>query len=170
VHGRNIAHVGHSEAVTNLSTLLSPRKQGLQRLVRQLLALVLAICLANCAFATTPCPPPPCRNSAGDIDVDQCRALAGWVAIGKISDVAHHEEGFPLLKDFAEFTFTVDAWEKGTGKVGRALRFKVGWCDNWQTPPKDISGRFRFYGVALPTDSSTPNQFLYFEPVQPQHP
>jgi hypothetical protein len=138
--------------------------------MRQQLALLFIIILANPAFATTPCPPPPCRTGAGDIDVGQCRELAGWVATGKISDVVHHEEGFPLLKDFAEFTFRVDAWEKGNGKVGHALRFKVGWCDNWQTPPKDISGSFRFYGVALPQDPSTPNQFLYFEPVRARHP
>jgi hypothetical protein len=138
--------------------------------MRQQRARLFIIILANPAFATTPCPPPPCRTSAGDIDVAQCRELAGWVATGKISDVVHHEEGFPLLKDFAEFTFTVGAWEKGNGKVGQTLRFKVGWCDNWKTPPKDISGSFRFYGVAPPKDPSTPNQFLYFEPVRPPHP
>jgi hypothetical protein len=131
---------------------------------------ILLISLIFCAagaplLATQPCMPSPCAT-AGKIDLGKCRNLADWVATGTISRVVHHEEGYPLFKDFAEFTFTVKKWEKGSGKVGSERRFKVGWCQNYLQLPRDTSGTFRFFGLPLPRDPSLPNQYLYFEPVQ----
>lgn len=106
----------------------------------------------------------------GAIDLAKCQSLADWIATGTITGVVHHEQGYSLLKDFAELTFVVQAWEKGSGKVGQELRFQVGWCENMQPVPEDTSGTFRFYGLPLPKDSSLPNQYLYFEPVKVQRP
>jgi hypothetical protein len=117
-------------------------------------------------FATKPCLPPPCEIAGGATDLAKCQALAAWVATGNINDVVHHEQGFPLNKDFAEFTLTIQAWEKGTGKTGQEIRFQVGWCENTQPLPRDTSGTFRFFGLPAPGDSSIPNQYLHFEPVK----
>ncbi len=92
--------------------------------------------------------------------------LSAWVAVGTIEDVVHHETGPPLLKDFAEFTFRVQRWEKGSSPDGQKIRFRVGWCQNSQTLPKDTSGPFRFFGLALPKDSSTLPEYLHFEKLE----
>jgi hypothetical protein len=117
-------------------------------------------------FATEACLPSPCAGANNAVDVAKCRGLADWVATGTITGVVHHREGDPLFKDFADFMFTVKTSEKGSIKVGRAIRFQVGWCQNWLGLPKDTSGTFRFYGLPLPADSSLPNQYLYFERIQ----
>lgn len=125
--------------------------------------LALILIAANGLEATKPCPPSPCASS-GQFDRVKCRQLADWVAAGVITDVIHHPEGHPLWKDFAEFTFHVQSWEKGSGKQGQEIRFRVGWCDNRQELPKDISGSFRFYGM---TATAGGNQYLHFERVSP---
>jgi len=135
---------------------------------------LLVICLLTyslCipAFATQPCLPSQCAGTSGEIDSRKCAQLSAWIATGVVSSVVHHEIGDPLFKDFAEFTFTVQVSEKGAIRVGRQLRFKVGWCENWQVLPNDISGTFRFYGLPLPTDATLPNQYLYFERVPGDH-
>ena len=117
-------------------------------------------------LATQPCLPSPCSTVGGTVDLAQCRKLAGWIATGTITRVVHHEEGYPVFKDFAEFTFTIKTWEKNAVKSRRELRFQVGWCNNTQPVPKDTSGTFRFFGLPLPKDPSLANQYLYFEPVQ----
>jgi len=118
-------------------------------------------------FATKPCLPSPCETKGGTIDVARCQILADWIATGTITSVVHHEQGYPLLKDFAEFTFTVQTSEKGASMVGREIRFQVGWCENSQPLPKDTSGTFRIFGLPLPKDASLPNQYLHFEPLIP---
>jgi hypothetical protein len=117
------------------------------------------------AFATKPCLPSPCEAKGGAIDVAKCQALADWIATGTITGVVHHVQGDPLFKDFAEFTFTVQTLEKGTGMAGREIRFQVGWCENSQPLPKDTSGTFRMFGLPLPKDASVPKQYLRFEPL-----
>ena len=84
-----------------------------------LLAVLIAV-PSSPALSTKPCPPPPCE-SHGKLDPEKCQTLAAWVAVGTISNVVHHEQGPPLSKDFAEFTLTVQKWEKGAGKVGQAF-------------------------------------------------
>jgi hypothetical protein len=116
------------------------------------------------ARGTKPCLPSPCETRTGP-DFAKCREAAAWVAVGSIGDVVHHEQGPPLLKDFAEFTFVIDAWEKGADPTVRQIRFQVGWCENSQPLPSSTSGKFRFYGLAAPVDPSVPRQYLYFERV-----
>jgi len=134
---------------------------------RRVLIIALPLALHAPALATKPCPPSPCATEGGAISIAKCRSIAAWVATGTISEVVHHEQGYPLLRDFAEFTFNVTAWEKGAAKQ-RALRFRVAWCENSQPLPRDTSGTFRFFGLPLPSDPSLPNLYIHFEPVQPQ--
>jgi hypothetical protein len=122
------------------------------------------------ALATKPCLPSPCETKGGTIDAAKCRNLADWVATGTITNVVHHEQGDPLFKDFAEFTFTAQTSEKGASMVGREIRFQVGWCENAQPLPKDTSGAFRIFGLPLPKDASIPNQYLHFEALKVQRP
>jgi hypothetical protein len=131
---------------------------------------VACITFAAPAFATKPCPPPPCAARAGSVDGAKCAALAAWVAVGGISKIVHHHEGPPLSKDFAEFTFTVTSWEKGSGTPGQQIRFQVGWCENGRPLPEDTAGSFRFFGEALPADVSFAGRYLDFEAVQPARP
>jgi hypothetical protein len=128
--------------------------------IRTAVALVL---LSGPAGATKPCPPEPCRTPSGSLDPRKCGERAAWVAVGEIADVVHHEQGPPLLKDFAEFTFRVSAWEKRASSQPSELRFRVGWCDNPRELPKDHSGRFRFYGLPFPSDPSLPNTYIDFQ-------
>ena len=111
--------------------------------------------------ATKPCESSPCQAPSGTLDRPKCEQQAAWIAVGVVSRVVHHREGPPLLKDFAKFTFRVQRWEKGSGKVGQEFRFKVGWCDNRQELPKDASGLFRFYGTAPSADGEP--RYLFFE-------
>jgi hypothetical protein len=122
-------------------------------------------CVAVTCTRDQALPAPPCETTGGTVDRAKCQRLADWIATGTITNVVHHEQGYPLLKDFAEFTLTVQTWEKGGGKVGRELRFQVGWCENSQPLPKDTSGSFRVFGLALPKDPSVPNQYLNLEPL-----
>ena len=127
------------------------------------MALLAACAVPQAALATKPCLPPPCETATGGVDAARCSERADWIATGTIVRVVHHEEGPPLLKDFAEFTFVVAGVTKGHVTPGQSIRFHVGWCDNARTLPADTSGRFRFYGFALPADASLPNRFLDFE-------
>jgi hypothetical protein len=114
--------------------------------------------LQSPVLATKPCLPSPCETTGGTIDRAKCQRLADWIVTGTITSVVHHEQGYPLLKDFAEFTFTVQTWEKGNGKIGREFRFQVGWCENSQPLPKDTSahsGSLVFpYPRTLPSPTS----------------
>jgi hypothetical protein len=149
----------------NFGACCKRRQEGAaMRNVYRLLVVSLVCCAAYPpAFATEPCLPSPCTGTDGKVDTAKCARLAAWVATGTISRVIHHEQGDPLFKDFAEFSFTVKASEKGSIKVGREVRFQVGWCQNWLALPKNTSGTFRFFGLPLPTDVTLPNQYLYFE-------
>jgi hypothetical protein len=115
--------------------------------------------------ATKPCEPSPCQaSSSGELDRNACESAAAWVAVGKISKVVHYPAGYPLLKDFAQFTFTVERWEKGGATMSRELRFKVGWCENQQEPPSDKSGqahRVRMFGA--PASAAGEPRYLYLE-------
>jgi hypothetical protein len=123
--------------------------------------------VASSGFATKPCPGSPCESPHGTFDRARCESLADWVAAGSISEVVHHPAGPPMLKDFAEFTFTIRRVEKGDVKAGQILKFRVGWCQNAQTLPPDTSGEFRFFGLPLPKDPAYQNEYLYFTPVEP---
>lgn len=138
----------------------------IRRSVRELSGLALFLICAGSASGTKPCPPSPCLLPNGALDRAACRDLASWVAIGTIKNVVHHEAGPPLLKDFAEFTFKVERWEKGSGPKDREIRFRVGWCQNSQVLPRDTSGSFRFFGLALPKDSSSSAEYLQFERLE----
>jgi hypothetical protein len=145
--------------------------QGASIMCKAIRAIVICAAIAALpppASATKPCLPPPCETNGGQTDIAKCRALADWIATGTIVNVVHHQQGDPLFKDFAEFTFAIQALEKGAGMVDRDVRFQVGWCENTQPLPKDTSGTYRIYGVAFPTDRSVPNQYLHFEPVEAQ--
>lgn len=126
---------------------------------------LVSVLVAAPVRATKPCPPPVCRDDAGAIDAARCKALSDWVAIGTIGAVVHHEEPYPLLKDFAEFSFTITTPEKGPVEVGQVLRFRVGWCENSRPPPENTSGLFRFFGL-LSSDPTQP-RFLDFERAGP---
>jgi hypothetical protein len=145
----------------------SPKKRrNTMRSILKVLSIVLvAGSTQRAAHATEPCMPSPCSGANYAIDVAKCRSLADWVATGTITRVVHHRQGEPVFKDFADFTFTVKASEKGTMKPGREIAFQVGWCQNWLQLPKETSGTFRFYGLPLPADAGVPNQYLYFERV-----
>ena len=123
------------------------------------------IFICNSALATKPCFAPCITNNA--FNRDECTKLASWIAIATISNVVHDPQGYPLNKDFASFTINIQTWEKGEVKTINGMNFKVGWCDNYQTPPADSSGKFRFYGTGVPggKDSSAPG-YLYFEAVK----
>ena len=124
-------------------------------------AVTLLLAPAGDLAATKPCESSPCQAPSGELDRPRCQQLAAWVAVGSISSVVHHREGPPTLKDFAEFTFRVQRWEKSTGQVGQKFRFKVGWCDNRQELPKDTSGLFRFFGTTSTPDGKP--GYLFFE-------
>jgi hypothetical protein len=126
---------------------------------------VAVLATAGPSLATKPCIPGPCEAPGGGTDLKRCQSVADWVAVGTITKVVRHEQGPPLNKDFAEFTFTVNTWEKGAGKPLQEIRFQVGWCENTRPLPRDTSGLFRFFGPALPADPSLPNHYLHFEPV-----
>jgi hypothetical protein len=133
---------------------------------RFIAAVGLAVMFIPCAAvnATKPCEISPCQASSGEFDRKACEAAAAWVAVGRISKVVHHPAGPPLLKDFAQFTFTVERWDKSDGKTSRELRFKVGWCDNQQEPPGDKSGqahKVRMFGA--PASSAGEPRYLYLE-------
>ena len=126
---------------------------------------IAAACISGgAANATKPCEPSPCQQSSGELDRTACEGAAAWVAVGRISKVIHHPAGYPLLKDFAQFTFTVERWEKGDGTTSRELRFKVGWCENQQEPPTATSGQahsVRIFGA--PASFSGEPRYLYLE-------
>ena len=117
-------------------------------------------------LATKPCPPPPCEVQGGKVDQTKCQELADWAATGTITDVVHHEVKKNYMKDFAEFTFTVDKVEKGSVKPGQKIRFQVGWCQNARELPKDTSGTWRMFGMNLPKDPNDGNEFLDYAKVE----
>jgi len=100
-------------------------------------------------ISTKPCPAPECKG-------ESCRAKADYVALGTITNVVHHPEPAPLLKDFAEFTLVVTKCEKGT--CPKEIKYRVGWCTNARTLPADTKGEFIFYGKK----SSAEPQYLDF--------
>jgi hypothetical protein len=131
--------------------------------IRNALALLVALLLSACAgeaHATKPCPPSPCQAPSGQLDRPKCLEAAAWVAVGTVTEVIRHPEGPPLSKDFAEFTFTVTGWEKGTGKVGQRFRFKVGWCENQQELPNDTSVPLRVFGASPSASGASRYMFL----------
>jgi len=128
---------------------------------QSVLAIGIFLLPPSALLPTEPCPSSPCQEPSGALTRSRCNEAAEWIAVGDISEVVHHKQGPPLSKDFAEFTFTVKRWEKGTGKTGRKLRFHVGWCDNQQELPKDTSSPFRVFG-APPGPNGEP-RYLFLE-------
>lgn len=118
------------------------------------------------AYATKPCPPSPCETSTGQLDRTKCEASADWIAQGTITNVVHHPAGPPLNKDFAEFTFRIEKWEKKMDSVGPEVQFKVGWCDNRQElPTRTKLGSFRVYGLRPDPASSSASRYIFIEPI-----
>ena len=117
------------------------------------------------ARATKPCPAAPCADATGSFDRHVCEKKADWIAEGMITKVRHHREGAPLNKDFAEFTFVVQRWEKKHQGTASKFRFKVGWCENGQELPSATTGLFRVFGLAPVPGSSTEPRYLYIEHV-----
>lgn len=116
-------------------------------------------------LGTKPCPPSPCEKASGQFDRAACEAAAAWIAQGTITKVVHHREGPPLAKDFAEFTFRIERWEKKADGVDPRLRFKVGWCDNRQELPARTDGSFRVFGLLPGTGTAREPRYLFVEPV-----
>jgi len=131
------------------------------RILTTLLATSALLGGANEIRATKPCPPSPCLDSSGKLDRAKCEDSATWVAVGTISNVVHRPAGSLLLKDFAEFTFKVRSWEKGAGKAGQELRFKVGWCENREEPPADPTALIRVFGA--PPAFGNEQRYIFLE-------
>lgn len=134
----------------------------MKRLFLALLSAVLFLSVTSIK-ATKPCPPSPCFDSTGKVNIAKCFEAASWVAVGKIIEVQHHPEGYPLNKDFATFVFVIDRWEKGEQRNAQKISFKVGRCDNAQEIPEDTSGLFRLYGIGTPGSTADAPKYLYFE-------
>lgn len=131
-------------------------------------ALTLAALLVagSAAWATKPCPPPPCRSSPiGDsFDAQLCFRKATWVAVGRIVDVVRDRTQKPrYIKSFDLFTFRIQRWEKGRRRGVRDVRFRVGWCKNAQTIPRDYRGRWRIYGSTDPLRNKASDEAEYLE-------
>jgi hypothetical protein len=127
--------------------------------------LALGVAVTPAALATKPCPPSPCENGMGQFDRTRCEASADWIAQGTITKVVHHREGPPLAKDFADFTFRIERWEKKADGVGPEIRFKVGWCENRQELPPRTDGLFRVFGLFPSRASPHDPRYLFLEPV-----
>jgi len=121
--------------------------------------------LACSAFATKACPPPPCWTPQAQFDPTVCDAKADWIAIGHITKLVHHPAGYPLNKDFSEFTFVVDRWIKGGEKLPREIPFHTQWCTNSE-PMQTDKGTFRFWGKNRPDVPNAEWEFLHFEKVE----
>ncbi len=119
--------------------------------------------MPNLACATKACLPSPCEGRTGGPDYEKCWNAAAWVAVGTVSDVVHHKQGDPLHKDFAEFTFNVQSWEKGAEPGTKKMRLQVGWCESPVPLPPNTDGPFRFYGPAAPADPTVRREYLYFQ-------
>lgn len=129
----------------------------------RLLAVALLASLPTLAQATKPCPASACAGADGSIDAARCRDVASWIAVGAVAGVEHHFEGPPLAKDFATFTLKVERWEKGSYANVLEMPFQVGWCDNFEELPRDVSGSLRFYGTGTP--GSADARYLHIEPA-----
>ena len=129
--------------------------------------IILGIHTFSClGHATKPCAPSPCLDENHRFDEVACRAASDWIAIGEISNIVHKHEGPPTNKDFARFELRVRKWEKGEKNRRNKLYFQVGWCENQQELPADISGLFRFYGPDQPAPIAGGAQYFYFEPLK----
>ena len=125
------------------------------------LAFLLAL-IACSAFATKPCPPPPCSTPKAQFDPAVCDAKADWIAIGHVTKLIHHPTGYPLNKDFTEFTFVIDRWIKGGDKLPHEIPFRTQWCTNGESMQSD-KGTFRFWGKNRPDVPNAEWEFLRFE-------
>jgi len=128
---------------------------------RLVLATLLAF-LACSAFATKPCPPPPCGTP---FDSKVCDGKADWIAVGRVTKLIHHPAGAPLNKDFTEFTFVVDRWIKGGDQLPHEITFHTQWCTNSEEM-RDDKGTFRFWGMNKPDAQNAEWEFLHFEKVE----
>jgi hypothetical protein len=128
------------------------------------LAALLALA-ADFAFATKPCPPPPCRTPQAESDPAVCDAKADWIGIGHVTKLVHHLAGYPLNKDFTEFTFVAGRWIKGGEKLPREILFRTQWCTNGEVMQTD-KGAFRFWGKNRPDVPNAEWEFLHFEKVE----
>jgi hypothetical protein len=137
----------------------------MKKIITALVITDLIFSSATC-FATKPCPTPKCYNENLNFNLEECRKIADWIAVGNITDVENSEQGYPLNKNFASFTLQVSRWEKGGGEKIAQIKFKVGWCDNWQELPTDTSGLFRFYGESISDDGQNDsNHYYYFQKI-----
>jgi hypothetical protein len=127
---------------------------------RQTLALLLAL-LALPLGATPPCPSSPCYR-AGKFDAARCEAASDWMALGTIKNLVHHKAGYPLMKDFATFTFVVDRWVRGRDRKMKEIPFTVGWCRNGEEMTGDY-GYFMFWGKNKPKTPNAEWEYLHFE-------
>jgi hypothetical protein len=125
------------------------------------LAVLLAF-LACSAFATKPCPPPPCGNPKTQFDPAVCDTKADWIAVGHVTKLIHHPAGFPLNKDFTEFTFVVDRWIKGGERLPHEIPFHTQWCTNGEEM-RTGAGTFRLWGKNRPDAANAEWEFLHFE-------
>ena len=133
--------------------------------MKRLLLCALLGFFACSAFATPPCPPPPCWTPKTQFDPAVCDAKADWIAIGRVTKLVHHPTGYPLLKDFTEFTFVVERWIKGGDKLPREIAFHTEWCRNGETMSDD-TGTFKFWGKNKPDIVNVEWEFLHFEKIE----
>lgn len=126
------------------------------------LPLLLAL-LALPLHATKPCPAPPCFDQpSGEFNAKKCNAGSDWVASGHITNLVHHPQGYPLMKDFATFTFVVEHWLRGGDPTVKEIPFTVGWCRNSEEMRSD-RGTFMFWGKNKPKGENAEWEFVHFE-------
>jgi hypothetical protein len=153
-------------AAGSISSTISTMSIKRNNLILLLIILSLLM-LPRPLLATKPCPPSPCLDKNGKLDDEKCRVVSEWIAVGTITKIKHDRKGYPLNKDFAEFTLNVIQWEKGDcKKLGKKLRFKVGWCQNQFELPKETGGLFRFYGTYQTEPIYNGLQYYYFERIK----
>jgi len=134
-------------------------------MVKRLALAALLAFLACSAFATKPCPPPPCWTPQAQFDQTVCDAKADWIAVGHVTKLVHHPAGYPLNKDFTEFTFVADRWIKGGEKLPHEIPFRTQWCTSGE-PMQTDKGTFRFWGKNKPDVPNAEWEYLYFERVK----
>jgi hypothetical protein len=127
--------------------------------------IALLLFLALPLYATPPCPPPPCLDQPqGTFNAKKCDALSDWQAVGHITKLVHHPADYPLLKDFATFTFVIDQWVRGGDRTIKEIPFQVGWCRNAEVMTGD-HGWFMFWGKNKPPVANAEWEYLHFERV-----
>ena len=165
---------GHLDLDLSLEIAFGGSELDMRRMwVFEWAAVGLFLLLAAPAWATKPCPPPPCAPSGiwTGFDAALCFRKARWVAVGRIVDVRRDKSKRPKqIKGFDRFTFHIVRWEKGRVANVDRVRMQVGWCRNARVIPPKYGGLWRIYGANAPrsvTSGYTP-EYLDLRRVGPK--